>query len=294
MIKLAKRNKVYKDGVIPFKSMQEAEQLRQETEMRLRQNPMLMNAFVCPNNEIFITAIDWGVRFVATTINSFKLYQYYQFSYNYSKAIKGYRKSLNYMLKRIDQVQNLDAIGARPFKNNILEQYNILYNTTEMAIARLYNDMDREASIYAKQIVLTCPYNSVIAIEWQDEFNNAGYQQNYNGIDFVANSGASLVYKHLLDEAPKKKIMIIPVGKDKSSITCPICGKIKSSNRHKDRHLFECDNCGFTTNDDVNAAYNIMLRAYNMLKGQKPINQLDDQSNMVSMLGYSKFNKNNY
>lgn len=291
---MAKYNKVHKDGVIPFKSMQKAEQLRQETEMRLMQNPMLMNAFICPNNEIFITAIDWGKRFVATTVNSFRKCWFYQFSYNYTKEIRGYRKALNDIFKRIEQVQNLDAIGAKSFKNNILKQYNILYNNTEMAIARLYNDMDREASIYAKQIVLTCPYNSVIAIEWQDEFNDAGYQQNYNGIDFVENSGASLVYKHLLDEAPRKKIMVIPVGKDKSSITCPICGKIKSSNRHKDRHLFECDNCGFTANDDVNAAYNIMLRAYDMLKGQKLINQLDDQSNMVSMLGYSKLYKNNY
>ena len=60
---MAKHKKVYKDGVIPFKNMQEAEQLRKETEERLRQNPMLMNAFICPNNEIFITAIDWGNKY---------------------------------------------------------------------------------------------------------------------------------------------------------------------------------------------------------------------------------------
>ena len=290
---MAKHDKVYKDGVIPFKNMQEAEQLRKETEDRLRQNPMLMNAFVCPNNEIFITAIDWGKRFVATTINSFRLYNFYQFSYNYNKGINGYRRTLNHIFNEIEQVQNLDPAATR-FQRDLIKKYNILYNDTEMAIARLYNDMDREASIYAKQIVATCPYNSVIAIEWQDKFNDAGYQQNYNGVNFVVSNGASLVYKHLLDEAPKRKIMIIPIGKDRSSITCPICGRMNPSNRHKERHLFECDNCGFTVNDDVNAAYNIMIRAYDMLKGQKLINQLDDQSNMVSMLGYSKLNKNNH
>ena len=290
---MAKHDKVYKDGVIPFKNMQEAEQLRKETEDRLRQNPMLMNAFVCPNDEIFITAIDWGTRFVATTINSFVLYTFYQFSYNYNKGINGYRRTLNHIFNEIEQVQNLDPAATR-FQRDLIKKYNILYNDTEMAIARLYNDMDREASIYAKQIVATCPYNSVIAIEWQDKFNDAGYQQNYNGVNFVVSNGASLVYKHLLDEAPKRKIMIIPIGKDRSSITCPICGRMNPSNRHKERHLFECDNCGFTVNDDVNAAYNIMIRAYDMLKGQKLINQLDDQSNMVSMLGYSKLNKNNH
>lgn len=283
---MAKHNKVYKDGIIPFKRMQEAEQLRKETVERLRNNPKLMNAWVCPNDEIFITAIDWGTRFVATTINSFVLYNFYQFSYNYNKGINGYRRSLNHIFNEIEQVKNLDPAAIR-FQRDLIEKYNILYNTTEMAIARLYNDMDREASIYAKQIVTTCPYNSVIAIEWQDKFNDAGYQQNYNGINFVVSNGASLVYKHLLDEAPKRKIMIIPIGKDKSSITCPICGRVKASNRDKEHHLFKCDICEFTINDDVNAAYNIMIRAYDMLKGLKPVNQLDDQSNMISMLGYS-------
>lgn len=286
MIKLAKRNKVYKDGVIPFKRMQEAEQLRKETVERLIQNPKLMNAWICPNDEIFITAIDWGTRFVATTINSFVLPAFYQFSYNYNKGIKGYRKTLNHVFNEIEQVKNLDPAAAR-FQRDLIKKYNLLYNNTEMAIARLYNDMDREASIYAKQIVTTCPYNSVIAIEWQDKFNDAGYQQNYNGVNFVVSNGASLVYKHLLDEAPKRKIMILPIGKDKSSITCPICGRVKASNRDKERHLFKCDICEFTINDDVNAAYNIMIRAYDMLKGLKPVNQLDDQSNMVNMLGYS-------
>lgn len=283
---MAKRNKVYKDGVIPFKRMQEAEQLRKETVERLSNNPKLMNAWVCPNDEIFITAIDWGTRFVATTINSFVLYTFYQFSYDYNKEIKGYRRTLNHIFNRIEQVQNLDPAATR-FQRDLITKYNILYNDIEMAIARLYNDMDREASIYAKQIVTTCPYNSVIAIEWQDKFNDAGYQQNYNGVNFVVSNGASLVYKHLLDEAPKRKIMIIPIGKDKSSITCPICGRVKPSNRDKEHHLFKCDNCEFTINDDVNAAYNIMIRAYDMLKGLKPVNQLDDQSNMVNMLGYS-------
>lgn len=50
-----------------------------------------------------------------------------------------------------------------------------------------------------------------------------------------------------------------------TSQACPICGKIRKSNRRKKTHEYICANCGYHSNDDRVAAMNIRQRGYNIL-----------------------------
>lgn len=50
-----------------------------------------------------------------------------------------------------------------------------------------------------------------------------------------------------------------------TSQACPICGKIRKSNRRKKTHEYICANCGYHSNDDRVAAMNIRQRGYNSL-----------------------------
>lgn len=42
-----------------------------------------------------------------------------------------------------------------------------------------------------------------------------------------------------------------------TSQTCPICGQTRKTNRKKNKHLYHCANCDYTSNDDRIAAMNI-------------------------------------
>ena len=50
---------------------------------------------------------------------------------------------------------------------------------------------------------------------------------------------------------------VIKVNPAYTSQTCPICGKREKANRDKVRHIFRCNGCGYTSNDDRIAAMNL-------------------------------------
>lgn len=50
---------------------------------------------------------------------------------------------------------------------------------------------------------------------------------------------------------------VIKVAAQYTSQRCPKCGCIRKKNRDHDLHLYQCDRCGYTSNDDRLAAINI-------------------------------------
>jgi predicted RNA-binding Zn-ribbon protein involved in translation (DUF1610 family) len=54
---------------------------------------------------------------------------------------------------------------------------------------------------------------------------------------------------------------VIPVNPAYTSQTCASCGHVAKENR-KSQAEFECVECGHTNNADINAAQNILLRAF--------------------------------
>ena len=41
---------------------------------------------------------------------------------------------------------------------------------------------------------------------------------------------------------------------------CPVCGHVSKDNRDKHSHVFECEDCGFRSNDDRSAAMVLLGR----------------------------------
>lgn len=61
-----------------------------------------------------------------------------------------------------------------------------------------------------------------------------------------------LTYKAKLNHSK-----VIEVSAQYTSQRCPKCGRINKDNRNHDLHLYKCDRCGYSTNDDRLAAINI-------------------------------------
>ena len=50
---------------------------------------------------------------------------------------------------------------------------------------------------------------------------------------------------------------VLKVPAQYTSQRCPKCGRIHKENRNRRKHQYVCDACGYTNNDDANAAINI-------------------------------------
>ena len=62
---------------------------------------------------------------------------------------------------------------------------------------------------------------------------------------------------------------VIEVSAQYTSQRCPRCGRINKDNRDHDMHLYKCDRCGYSTNDDRLAAINIQYLGTEYVTGNK-------------------------
>lgn len=60
---------------------------------------------------------------------------------------------------------------------------------------------------------------------------------------------------------------VIQVSAKYTSQRCPKCGQIKKSNRNHQTHLYVCDKCGYSSNDDRIGAMNIQLLGTRYISG---------------------------
>ena len=58
-------------------------------------------------------------------------------------------------------------------------------------------------------------------------------------------------------KAKLKHSKVIEVSAQYTSQRCPRCGRINKDNRNHKLHLYQCDRCGYSTNDDRLASINI-------------------------------------
>lgn len=62
---------------------------------------------------------------------------------------------------------------------------------------------------------------------------------------------------------------VIKVDAHYTSQRCPKCGRINKNNRNHDLHLYQCDRCGYSSNDDRVAAMNIQFLGTQYISGQE-------------------------
>ncbi len=75
-----------------------------------------------------------------------------------------------------------------------------------------------------------------------------------------------LIYKAL--EHGQKVIKVDPKY---TSQRCPVCGHTERGNRNKDKHMFCCRHCGYTSNDDRIGAMNICRKGIEYLGSRIPV-----------------------
>ena len=71
-----------------------------------------------------------------------------------------------------------------------------------------------------------------------------------------------LTYKARLNDS-----QVIEVDAHYTSQRCPKCGRINKDNRNHDLHLYHCDCCGYSSNDDRIAAINIQYLGTEYMSG---------------------------
>lgn len=62
---------------------------------------------------------------------------------------------------------------------------------------------------------------------------------------------------------------VITVSPDYTSQRCPKCGRIRKENRDHEKHVYVCDKCGYTSNDDRIGAMNVFALAIEYINGVK-------------------------
>ena len=60
---------------------------------------------------------------------------------------------------------------------------------------------------------------------------------------------------------------VVQVSAKYTSQRCPKCGRIWKNNRNHDKHLYVCDRCGYSSNDDRIGAMNIQLLGTQYISG---------------------------
>ena len=76
--------------------------------------------------------------------------------------------------------------------------------------------------------------------------------------------GQFLIYK-----ANESGSFVLEVDPKYTSQRCPKCGRIHKENRDHQKHLYICDKCGFTANDDEVASMNLNELGHRYLQGDK-------------------------
>lgn len=71
-----------------------------------------------------------------------------------------------------------------------------------------------------------------------------------------------LTYKANLNQSH-----VCEISPEYTSQRCPKCGRINKANRNHDLHLYQCDRCGYTSNDDRIAGMNIQFLGTEIVSG---------------------------
>jgi IS605 OrfB family transposase len=93
-------------------------------------------------------------------------------------------------------------------------------------------------------------------------------------------------------KAKMNHVAVIAVAPAYTSQTCPKCEHTAKANRKKKLHLFTCQRCGYTSNDDrigaMNLQQSICLRCQLFLRKSLIGNRVPDCSDRIGMTGVGR------
>lgn len=200
--------------------------------------PKSQNSDICN-----VVGVDRGINFVVATYDS-----KHKSGFVSGKAIKQKRAKYKELRKELQQRQTpsarrrLKAIGQRE--------------------NRWMQDVNHQVS---KALVESNPKHTLFVLEDLSGVRSAT-ERVHRKDRYVSVSWSfydleqKLKYKAALNESS-----VINVDPRYTSQTCPICGHTEKANRNKKRHIFCCESCGYSSNDDRIGAMNLYRMGINYL-----------------------------
>lgn len=194
-----------------------------------------------------IVGIDRGLRQIMTIYDECGRTKFFN-----GKSIAYKRKKFAYLR------QNLQAAGTKSAKRH-LKKLGQREN-------RWINDVNHRLS---KTLVDYYGSNTLFVIENLQDVTFERKRATKDATrDLHSWSFYDLAMK-LTYKAHEKGSEVLTVSASYTSQRCPKCGQIRKDNRNHRLHLYKCNHCGFTTNDDRIAAMNIYDLGKQYLSGNE-------------------------
>ena len=182
-----------------------------------------------------VVGIDRGIRFLAVTYDSNGKSEFY--SGSEVKQKRAHYKALRTQLQQVktpSSRRRLKAIGSR--ENRWMNDVNHC-----LSKALVENNPDGTLFVFEDLADVRTATERVrkrhryVSVSW-----------SYYDLE------QKLKYKVLRNHQ-----MVVNVDPRYTSQTCPKCGHVSKSNRNKKNHIFVCENCGYSSNDDRIGAMNL-------------------------------------
>ena len=197
------------------------------------------------SDTVNIVGIDRGINFLACAYSSDG-----KTSFASGKTVKQKRAHYKSLRKELQQVgtpssrRRLKAIGNRE---------NRYINDVNHCISKALVSENPEHTLFVLED-LSNIRNSTEKVRIKDRYVSVSWP--------FYDLEQKLMYK-----AAMHSDIVIKVNPAYTSQTCPICGCVHKQSRDKKKHIYKCQSCGYTSNDDRIAAMNLHHMGIEYLKG---------------------------
>ena len=198
---------------------------------------------------------DRGIRFITTSYGSNGKTTFY--SGNEVKQKRGHYKALRKQLQKVgtpSSRRRLKAISQR--ENRWMQDVN---------------------HCISKALVENNPKGTLHILEDLSNVRSATEKVKVNDRYVMVSWSYYDLEQKLIYKAKEHGQKVIKVNPQYTSQTCPKCGHIEKANRNKQKHIFCCKNCGYTSNDDRIGAMNLYRMGIEYL--------IESQSSISGMCG---------
>lgn len=198
---------------------------------------------------------DRGIRFITTSYGSNGKTTFY--SGNEVKKKRGHYKALRKQLQKVgtpSSRRRLKAVGQR--ENRWVQDVN---------------------HCISKALVENNPKGTLHILEDLSNVRSATEKVKVNDRYVMVSWSYYDLEQKLIYKAKEHGQKVIKVNPRYTSQTCPKCGHIEKANRNKQKHIFCCKNCGYTSNDDRIGAMNLYRMGIEYL--------IESQSSISGMCG---------
>jgi len=197
------------------------------------------------DNNQHVVGIDRGLRQIMTIYDECTKTKFFN-----GKAIAYKRHKFQYLRK---QLQAKGTKSAKRHLKQLSQQENRWMSDVNHCLSKTLVDYYGKNTLFVME--------NLTNVTFERQFGNHQQTQDLHNWAFFDLQN-KLTYK-----ATRQSSQVVTVSAQYTSQRCPRCGQICKGNRHHDIHQYQCNYCGFTTNDDRVGAMNLYELGKQYLNG---------------------------